>query len=284
MTNRDHRSQNKQLHPLPVVICVAPNGARRTKQDHGRLPLTCEELTAEAKACMAAGATAIHVHVRDEAGQHTLDGTIYRKAIDSIQSATGGDMLVQMTTEACGIFTPQQQMAAVREVRPEAASVAVRELVRDDDEVSEAASFFTWAQDRCIGLQYVVYDQKDLLRTVRLHREGIIPHEQPHLLLVLGRYSANLTSNPDDLLPFASLVPRDWPWSVCAFGISEAQCMRKAVDLGGNCRVGFENNLLLPNGERASENAALVANVRIAIQESNRTVGSIRDARALYVG
>jgi len=272
-----------ELSLRPVVICVAPNGARRTKQDHERLPMTIEELASEARACMSAGATAIHLHVRDAGGRHTLDTLIYREAIDSIQKATDGNMIVQMTTEACGIYTPQQQMEAVREVRPEAASVAVRELVQDDTGRPEAAHFFAWARDRCIGLQYVVYDQNDLLRALLLQEEGVIPHEQPHLLLVLGRYAAGQKSNPSDLTAFLALLPPDWPWSICAFGASESECMQAAIEKGGNCRVGFENNLLLPSGRTAAANADLVSNIALEVRRTARPVGSIHDARALYI-
>jgi 3-keto-5-aminohexanoate cleavage enzyme len=246
--------------------------------------MTSEELAVDARACMHAGATAVHLHVRDGQGKHTLDAQIYRQAIESVRKATDGNMIIQMTTEACGVYAPEQQMAAVRELRPEAASVAVREIVQDDAGIPAAAEFFAWARERCIGLQYVVYDQADLHRALFLQQEGIIPDEQPHLLLVLGRYGADQTSNPADLLPFLSLVPRDWPWSVCAFGASEADCMRAAIESGGNCRVGFENNCLLPNGGTASSNADLIANIANTVKSSSRAVGSIHDARALYIG
>jgi 3-keto-5-aminohexanoate cleavage enzyme len=57
----------------PLVVIVAPTGARRSKADHAGLPITPDEIAAEAARCCAAGATVLHLHVRDEDGAHTLD-------------------------------------------------------------------------------------------------------------------------------------------------------------------------------------------------------------------
>ena len=59
----------------PCLIMVAPNGARKTKADHPALPITPAELAATASACLEAGAAAIHLHVRDRDGGHTLEWT-----------------------------------------------------------------------------------------------------------------------------------------------------------------------------------------------------------------
>lgn len=272
------------IEHAPVVICIAPNGARKSKHDHSHLPLTSSEIAEEARLCMAAGATAIHLHVRDATGQHSLDSRLYQVATDAIHRATDAQMVVQITTEACGVYSPEQQIGVVREVRPEAASVAIRELVPDDRSVSEAQRFFSWACERGIGLQYVVYDDVDLQRAIELKECGVIPNELPHLLLVLGRYTKDMSSDPADLAPLLKLLPPAWPWSLCAFGLSESRCMASAVQAGGHCRVGFENNMHLEDGRTAESNADLVASTREVIARSTRAVGTIRDARALFVG
>jgi 3-keto-5-aminohexanoate cleavage enzyme len=268
----------------PVVICVAPNGARKNKRDHAQLPMTPLELAEDARRCQDAGATAVHLHVRDAQGNHTLDCGSYRAAIDAVQEATHGQMVVQITTEACGVFSPEQQMAVIRSVRPEAASVALRELVPDDTQATQVQRFFEWSYERSIGIQFVVYDLRDLRRAIELQHTGVIPNELPHLLLVLGRHTADLRSDPHDLTPLLDVIPPSWPWSLCAFGITEYLCMRAAIHGGGHCRVGFENNLLLQSGEMASNNSDLVLATRRAVEASDRPLGLFRDARALYIG
>jgi uncharacterized protein (DUF849 family) len=81
---------------------VAPNGARKTKADHPALPIGPAELAATAAACRDAGAAAIHLHVRDEAGGHSLDAGRYREATAEVRAAIGEAMIVQITTEAVG--------------------------------------------------------------------------------------------------------------------------------------------------------------------------------------
>ena len=86
------------------------------------------------------------------------------------------------------------------------------------------------------------------------------------VLYVLGRYSLLRTAAPSDLLPFlAPAAPRFAHWSVCAFGRREAACVTAGALLGGHARVGFENNLALPSGERAATNAELVGVVAGAL-------------------
>ena len=101
----------------PLLVMVAPNGARRTKADHPNLPITPPEIAREAELCRAAGATVLHLHVRAPDGRHSLDPDLYRAAVDAVRAALGARMVIQMTTEAVGRYSPAEQMAAVREVR-----------------------------------------------------------------------------------------------------------------------------------------------------------------------
>jgi 3-keto-5-aminohexanoate cleavage enzyme len=91
---------------------------------------------------------------------------------------------------------------------------------------------------------------------------GDLPWKAVPVLYVLGRYTASQISRPSDVLPFiAPDMPRFATWSVCAFGRDEAACVTAAATLGGHVRVGFENNLVLPNGDQAPSNAALVRTI-----------------------
>jgi 3-keto-5-aminohexanoate cleavage enzyme len=96
----------------PVVICVAPNGARKTRNDHPRLPITPAELAHCAEECLRAGAAMMHLHVRDADGRHSLDAEDYRAALAAIRSRVGDELIVQVTTEAAGRYAPAQQIAS----------------------------------------------------------------------------------------------------------------------------------------------------------------------------
>lgn len=252
--------------PAPVAIAVAPNGGRRTKADHPALPLTPDELAATAAACLEAGASMIHAHVRDRNGGHLLDADIYRAAIAAIQGAVGDRLVIQITSEALGVYSPAEQMEVVRRVRPEAASLALRELLPDDSHEAGFAEFLGWLRREEVTPQIILYTPEEAEKLAELKARGLIPFENIPVLYVLGRYTAGQKSSPADLLPFlAPGMPRFRHWSVCAFGVRETACVTAGALLGGHVRVGFENNLFLPDGSQARDNAELVAAAATAI-------------------
>ena len=264
-----------------VVICAAPTGARRGKADHPAIPITPDEIARVAASCAAAGAQALHLHVRADDDSHSLDPDRYRAAIAAVRAEAGDAMIVQVTTEAVERFTRQEQMAAMRALVPEAMSMAVRELIPDDASEPEAAAFLAWALTERIGLQFIVYTPDDAERLKELVRRGVVP-DTPHALFVLGRYTPGQRSEPRDLHPFLVTWPTAWPWTVCAFGPLEAQCLAEAIELGGHVRVGFENNLYRPDGTLADDNAEQVAAMRRIVERSGRPLASVTDARRLY--
>jgi 3-keto-5-aminohexanoate cleavage enzyme len=265
----------------PFIIGVAPNGARKTKADHPALPLTADEIARDAAECHAAGAALIHLHIRDKAGKHLLDAEAFRAATAAIRREAGDDIIVQITTESVGIYLPGYQMAMVRDARPEACSVAIREIVPGPPAEREAAAFFAWIAREGIVPQYILYTADEVRRFAELRQRGIVPDTTPFVLYVLGRYSANLTSEPLDLAPFLAAAPRDWHWAACAFGAKEGIVALTAAVLGGHSRVGFENNLRLGDGSVAPGNAALVEQARRNAAAIGRDAADGAAARAM---
>ena len=265
----------------PLILAVAPNGARKTRADHPALPIAPDEIAGTAAACLEAGAAMIHLHVRDRDEGHTLDVGAYQAAIAAVRGAVGDRLVIQATTEAVGIYRPEQQMAMVRELRPEAVSLAVRELVADEAAEPAAAEFFAWLREAGILPQFIVYSAEDLERFDALIDRGVVPEGRHFLLFVLGRYTAGQTSAPSDLLPFLAANRREHPWAVCAFGPRETACALAAATLGGHARVGFENNLCLPDGTVAPDNAALIAAAAAGAAAMGRPLADAAQARAM---
>lgn len=273
----------------PLVLTVAPNGAYRQKADHPALPLSPDELAAEARACLDAGAAMIHLHVRTPEGRHLLDAAAYREATRAIRAAVGDALVVQATTESARLYAPAQQRALVRALLPEAVSLALRELApagaQDDpgDLDDESAAFFDWLAGSGIMTQVILYDADDLRRWRRLRASGAIPPAPWFLLQVLGRYSAGQRSHPRDLLPFLEAPGDDGtPWAVCAFGPQEHACLVAAAALGGHARTGFENNLLRPDGATAAGNAEQVRRVADAVRAMGRPLADADAVRRRF--
>ena len=121
----------------PTIIMAAPNGARKVKTDHPAVPVTITETIATAKECHAAGASILHAHVRDDDGKHLLDAGRYRQLLDGLRHEVP-EMLVQITTEAVGIYTPEQQADLVFALKPDFVSVGFREMIGDNGEAARA--------------------------------------------------------------------------------------------------------------------------------------------------
>jgi uncharacterized protein (DUF849 family) len=189
--------------PDPVILAVAPTGARKSRADHPALPITPPELA---------------------------------------------------TTAA-----------------------------PDEDSEADAASFVAWVARERIGVQWIIYAADEVRRLASLRRRGIIDQTPPFTLFVLGRYAADRTGRPADLLPFLAAVDADagGPWAVCAFGQREAACALTAAPLGGHIRVGFENNVLLADGAIATDNESLIEQTASALPVVGCRAADAHQARAI---
>ncbi|WP_419903911.1 3-keto-5-aminohexanoate cleavage protein [Kiloniella sp.] len=269
----------------PSIIMAAPNGARKTREDHPNLPVTVSQIVEEAVACQRAGAAMAHLHVRDRDQVHVLDTGLYREVLAGINDTIGQDLLVQITTEAVGRYTPQQQVACVKGVMPEAVSVALKEMMPAGEE-THGANFYHWANEAGIHVQHILYDQNDLARFLSFVESKTIPVSNPSLLFVLGRYATDSLGKVDELSPFIQLKDEQdittlGPWFVCAFGQSEADCIAEAIKQGGHARVGFENNSYLRSGVEAKSTAQIVAQTSDEIIAMGKEVATAQDTRKL---
>ncbi len=240
------------------TLGVAPNGARRTRDDHPAVPMTPVQLAKAAAEVAEAGASMFHVHVRDGEGRHVLDADVYRDALEAIRREIGDQLVLQITTESVGRYGPEAQMSVVREVRPEAVSLALRELCPDAAHESQFATFMGELRALHVATQVILHDQADVSRLAALVERGVVPQADPDVLFVLGSYADEIPSEPTELGPFLRAADGRFPsFMVCAFGYGEAACGTAAVVLGGSARIGFENNVHLPDGTVAPSNAAL---------------------------
>lgn len=270
------------LDPQPLLIGVAPNGARRGKTDHPDIPLTAQEIATTAARCRLAGAGLLHLHVRDAQGGHSLSAALYREAIRQVRRMAGAQLLVQITTESCGLFDSLQQVAAVRGAAPEAASFALRELFPGGVVSQPVAEFFAWELGRGLCAQYILYDASEIALLRSLIERGLLPVQRPHALFVLGRHNSDQQADPAELDGFLAQWPADWPWSACGFGRAELPLAERVIGLGGHVRVGFENSLENPDGTPVASAEARVAQVAELAARAGRPLATPQQVRALF--
>lgn len=266
----------------PLILANAPNGATRTRADHPALPITEREIARTAAEVAEAGAALIHVHVRDAQGRHLLDAEAYRAVTAAIRAEVGDRLVVQITSEAAGRYQGPEQMAVVRATRPEAVSLALREIVPDAAAEAEAAAFFAWARAERVLLQVILYAPDEVTRYADLKARGVLGEGGDFPLFVLGRYTPGQVSRPADLLHFLAPAGERLPlWAICAFGPRENACALAAAALGGHVRVGFENSLLAPDGRPAESNAAQIRRAAESAALLGRPLADADTARAM---
>lgn len=238
------------------TVMVALNGARRGKQDHAALPMTVAEIVSEAALCQSAGARALHLHVRDEQGRHSLDPGRYRDALNAL-AKTVPQMAVQITTESAGIYSPADQMRCLEELKPAWASVSVREMAADP-----AVAQRTYALCDATGtrVQHILYGAPCIRQLKGWYNDGTVPSHMRDAIFVLGQYAPPVLAEPGDLAAILEqTADLGLNWSVCAFGRNERACLLEAIAAGGDVRIGFENNIEGPDGALLESNAASVA-------------------------
>ena len=243
---------------------VAPNGATRGKADHPAIPLTTQEIAETAVSCRDAGADALHLHVRDDSGRHSLDAGRYREALAALRDVLP-DLPIQVSTEAAGLFDVSDQLALLADLKPRWVSLSVREITRDPDLI--ARTYATCA-DNGTAVQHILYDADDARALGNLQAKGLV-QEDASVILVLGRYAATINSEPGDLEPFIASLPPVGSWMVCAFGRSEHRTLRAAATLGGDVRVGFENSIYREDGTLWEDVAASVSSLRTSLNGLN---------------
>lgn len=246
---------------LPKLM-VAPTGARRTQADHAQLPINVSEIVSTAQVCHAAGADGIHIHVRDKMGSHTLDAGLYNEVLRELEVAVPG-LVLQITTEAVGQYSPQQQRDLVLATKPASVSISIAEMLSDGD-TNEVIRFYQDCESERIAVQHIFYGVEDLEKYELLLHSAELKTSFPHFLFVLGRYAKDKESRPSELEPFTqwmSNISTKCDWAVCAFGRSETNCLIAADKLGAKLRVGFENSLWNQDGSVAVDNAQRVAEI-----------------------
>ena len=243
---------------LPPLM-VAPNGARLTDDDHPAVPVTIPQIVAVARDCAAAGAGAMHFHVRDALKAHIFDAGLYREALAELAIAVPG-LHQQITTETVGRYGPEDMRAVTRAVMPPGVSIGVPEMIPSGIPSAEDAAFYGWLAEEGICTQHICYQPEQLRLLGALLDHAGLPKQGVWCLFVIGHYTGAVSQPAliDDFLHEMREAGIDGDWAICAFREEEAACIRHAVGLGGKLRVGFENSVVMADGSIAADNAARV--------------------------
>jgi uncharacterized protein (DUF849 family) len=269
--------------PATTLITVAPTGAETSKQDCPQLPTTLEELVVTAKACEAAGAALVHVHVRDDDHEPTLDLGRLRDTLDALRSET--DLVVQLSTGG-SIHDPLETRLRVLDTEPDSCSLTCGTTNFGDGVFLNPwelmADLYRQAQEREVVPEFELFDLGHVWSLQRLLDQYGLPYGgKVHVDFVTG-VPGGMPGTPAALLAGVAALPAEvTSWSATGIGRTHLPVLAAALSAGGHLRVGMEDNLVYAKGRPVQGNDELVARAARIATELQRPPMSTDDARRL---
>ena len=243
-----------------TLITVAPTGAETAKADWPQLPTTLDELVAEAKACQAAGASMIHVHIRDDEHRPTLDPGRLRATVEALREQT--DLVVQLSTGG-SVHDPLGARLRVLDAEPDSCSLTCGSTNFGDDVFLNPYGFmsalYVQAQERQVVPEFELFDLGQVAALRLLIDAHGLPHGgRVHVDFVTGVPGGMPGTVPALLAGVQMLPPEVTSWSATGIGRAHLPIAAAALAMGGHLRVGMEDNLMYAKGQPVRDNAQLV--------------------------
>jgi uncharacterized protein (DUF849 family) len=266
-----------------TLITVAPTGAETAKADVPALPTTPEELVETAVACEQAGASLIHIHVRDERHEPTLDPVLLKEAVAGVREAT--DLVVQLSTGGA-VTDPLEKRLTVLDADPDSCSLTCGTTNFGDGVFLNPWGFmvdlYKLAQEREVVPEFELFELGHVHALRRLIDECGLPHGgRVHVDFVTGVPGA-MPGTPEALLAgIAMLPPEVTSWSATGIGRAHLPIAAAALSMGGHLRVGMEDNVMYAKGQPVGHNRELVSRAADLATILQRPPMSTAEAREL---
>lgn len=262
----------------PLIITCPIVGAELTRKDTPYLPVTPDELAEAAKGAVEAGASIIHLHVRDEEGRPTQRVDIFQEATEKIRRQC--DCIIQYSTGGA-VGTPLEERLAPLKLKPEMASLSMGTMNFGPDifENSERTirTIAMAIQENGLMPELEIFDYGMMDTVYRYLKKGYIP-EKFHVDFVLG-VPGGMGGEIGKLIILVGCLKPGQTWSAAGVGRFQLPLSAHAIAMGGHVRVGLEDNIYYRKGEPARSNAQLVERVVRIAKELDRPIATIEQAR-----
>ncbi len=275
---------------MKVILTCAVTGAHTTKKQNPNLPVTPKEIAESAISAAHAGASVVHIHVRDPiTGAPSMDLDLYREVVDRIRS--GCDALINLTTGPGSTVSldrlherrsAEDRVAHIQELRPEICSLDFNTMNRGLDKITinDIATIKTMAKliDQAGVLpELEIFDGGDMMIARDLINDGTI--KSPALIQIATGVKWGWPSTPETLAFARSLLPHGSTWY--AFGVGQWQMPFVALSSisGGHARVGLEDNIFISRRVLAESNSQLVTKARRIIEDLGKELASPGETR-----
>jgi len=266
----------------PVVITVAPTGPLTTREQHPGLPITPAEIGVAVAEAWEAGAAVAHVHARDAEGRPTADPATYAAIVDEIRSRC--DIVIQASTGVGLDVSCEDRLGIV-----DSDTLDVTMATLNPASMTFASSTFNnppWFVEalaeamhrRDIHPELEVYDFGHVALCLELVERGLI-REPLQFSFVMG-VRGGMPGDPALLPQLRAMLPEGAIWQAIGIGRAQLPLSLAALALGGNARVGFEDNVYIERGRLAESNAQFVRRAAELVRAAGREVATPESVRA----
>jgi len=280
----------------PCIITCSISGAVANRDQCPAIPYTPEEYAEEARRAVDEGCTMIHIHARTPEGIPSFEVEDFRAITDAILGAVD-DVVVNYSTGAIGVPV-EKRVAYLRELRPDVAALNMSSMnyakysSKRKDFVFKAVfensfdtiiEFLAAMNELGIRPEHECFDSGHVANLDPLIDMALLS-EPLQIDCVMG-VNGGIRPTPRNLAHMADQIPggAEGPnnWGVIGIGRDQWRLVAAAAALGGNVRVGLEDNFYLPDGEMARSNGELIAKARQMVEDVGRRPASVAEARQL---
>lgn len=272
-----------------VIISCALTGAVTTKKHCPAIPYTPDEIAEEAQRAYDAGAAIVHIHARTDQGAPSWDKQVFARIKEETEKRC--PVLINFSTGGAG---PMQDRVSHLSLKPHIAALnmgsmnyakwsAKRKAFSFNfvfqNSFNDIVAFAKAMNEAGVKPEMECFDTGHVYSHTVLEQMGLLqrPYHFSFIVGVLG----GIPATARHLAFQADNVPPDARWKVIGLSRDQWKMCMSALSLGGDIRVGLEDNFYLPNGEMARSNGELVAEAARMVALSGRSVASVDDAKRL---
>jgi 3-keto-5-aminohexanoate cleavage enzyme len=280
----------------PAILVCSISGAVASREQCPAIPYTPEEYAAEAKRAVGEGASMIHIHARTPEGVPSYEIEDFRAITEAINGAVD-DVIVNYSTGAIGVPI-EKRIAYLRELRPDVAALNMSSMnyakyserrkqfvfsAVFENSFDTIIEFLTAMNELGIRPEHECFDSGHVANLDPLIDMGLLS-EPLQIDCVMG-VNGGIRPTPRNLAHMADQIPGGPDgrnnWGVIGISRDQWRLVAAAAALGGNVRVGLEDNFYLPDGEMARSNGDLIARARRMVEDVGRRAATVAEAREL---
>ncbi len=273
--------EKRMINVEKLIITAAVCGAEVTREQTPYIPLTPEEISKEACLAAEAGASIIHVHVRDKDGKPTQDVNIFKQVVEFIRSNCP-EVIIQVSTGGAVGMSPDERLQSIYSGAEMATLDVGTTNFGDDIFVNDMPLIRLFAKkmtEKGIMPEFECFELGHIHNALRVVKEGLVSGHL-HFDFVLGVPGA-CPADVRNLVRMVDSIPTQATWTVAGVGRYEFPMAVHAIAMGGHVRVGLEDNIYLSKGVLAKSNAELVERVVRLANELGREIATPSEAREI---